>query len=84
MTDAIALAGGAVRRARLGEVGLVRTEEGRATRSAVDLDRVLRGGETARDLPVRGGDLIFVREAKLDWDLALRALTSVSILGGAL
>lgn len=83
VADAVALAGGAVKGARLTEVGLMRTEGGQSVRRIVNLERVLRAGKTAEDVPVQSGDLIFVPDKKIDWDFALRAITSLSLLGNA-
>jgi polysaccharide export outer membrane protein len=82
VADAIALAGGAVKRARLNQVGVMRNEKGKSIRLMVNMERVLRGGRTDEDMQVRSGDLIYVPEAQVDWEFALRALTSISLLGG--
>jgi len=76
VTQAVALAGGAQKHARVGETALVRLDNGQPTRTVVDLNRILRGGDVKADLPVRDGDLIFVPDAKVDWDMVLRAVSA--------
>ena len=81
VAQAVALAGGAQKRARVGETAVVRLENGQPTRTVVDLNRILRDGDVKADLPVHDGDLIFVPDAKVDWDMVLRALSAFSWLG---
>jgi protein involved in polysaccharide export with SLBB domain len=84
ITDVLALAGGPIKRARIGEVAIVRTEDGKPVRLMVDVNQVLRQGKTEADLAVRSGDVVYVPEGRVDWDLTLRAIGSLGVLGGLL
>lgn len=75
----VAEAGGPLKRARIGETAVVRVEEGEAKRIMVNLARVLHAGRTEEDLVVQGNDVIYVPGERTDWDLLLRALSTVGV-----
>ena len=45
-----------------------------------DLSKVLHAGRTAADLLVQDGDLIYVPDSAVDWDLVLRAVSGAAML----
>jgi len=80
VSDAIALAGGSVKRARINQIAVMRTENGETKRLVVDLDRVLHQGKVEEDIPIASGDIVYVPDAKTDWDRINSSLTSLGIL----
>jgi polysaccharide export outer membrane protein len=80
VSDAIALAGGSVKRARINQIAVMRAENGETKRIVVDLDHVLHQGKVAEDIPILSGDIVYVPDAKTDWDRINGSLTSLGIL----
>lgn len=78
----VAMAGGTLPRARIGDTALIRITEGKPQPIRIDLNRVLNSGKIENDRVAQDRDVIYVPPAKADWDLILRAITSVSVLGG--
>ena len=76
--DAIALAGGTDKGARIAETSLMRMENGKARRITVRLDRILKQGKAAEDVAVQNGDVIYVPKARVDWQ---SVISSLGVLG---
>ncbi len=80
-TDLVAMAGGADKHARISQVAIMRMVNNQATRINVDLEKVLRQGRSDEDQLVRSGDVIYVPDAKVDWEMAMRAIASLGTFG---
>ena len=81
VSQVIAEAGGLTEDARAGRIGVVRRTPDGPRRITVDLRAVLVRGELDKDLALQNGDIVYVPEASTDWDLVLRAIASVSLMG---
>lgn len=64
VADALGLAGGALKNARLNEVALVRAVEGNQVVSQLDVARFLKKGELSQNPKVASGDVVFVADGR--------------------
>lgn len=82
VSQLLANAGGPTEQAALEQIVVLRNTPQGPSRIAVNLKAVLQEGALEQDVALLDRDVIFVPEQKTtDWDLILRALTSVSLLG---
>ncbi len=82
VSDAIAMAGGAVyRRGSYYHVALIREVEGKQIAIDVDLGKVIHEGRTDLNIPLKHGDILFVPKSKPFFsDEMFRGLGAVSVL----
>ena len=80
VSQLVAQAGGPLKHARIGETAVIRTQQGTPVRITADLTKVLRAGRLEADVAVQDGDLVYVPDAAVDWDLLMRALSSAYVL----
>ena len=80
LSDAVAMAGGPVKHARTTEIGIIRQQSDNQQRIMANLDSILRQGKIDQDIKIANGDIIYIPDAKVDWDLILRGITSVGAL----
>ncbi len=80
LSDAVAMAGGAVKHARIAEIGVIRRNNGKQQRIIANLDSILRQGKTDQDIAINSEDIIYVPDSKVDWDLFLRSISSIGVL----
>ncbi|WP_025229384.1 SLBB domain-containing protein [Fimbriimonas ginsengisoli] len=81
LSDAVALAEGADKRGRLSKVGLVRTENGKQTRSIYDLGRFLQKGDSSQNPALRPGDVVYVPETnRAELGTILSAISTSALL----
>ena len=75
--DAISLAGGYAKSAKLSEVGIIRTTNGKTQRISVNLNEVLKHGKEDKNIPVQPDDIVYVPESNgLSWDSIMSSLSS--------
>jgi polysaccharide export outer membrane protein len=80
LSDAVAMAGGTAKHARIAEIGVIRQNNGKQQRIIINLDSILRQGKTDQDITIKNGDIIYIPDAKVDWDLILRGISSIGVL----
>lgn len=65
VTDVLAMAGGIVQQGGADMLILVGTRNGKPFRQEIDLPSIFLGGKTELDLPIAGGDTIYVHRAPM-------------------
>jgi protein involved in polysaccharide export with SLBB domain len=85
LSDCIAQAQGSdARRARLGKVALVRTENGVQKRYLYDLGKFLAKGDATQNPKVLAGDLVYVPETNTpDWTSVFSSLSTMAVFYSA-
>jgi len=81
LTDALGLARGADKRAEMGSIAVIRSDEGKQQKLVFNLNSFLKNGDISQNPEIRPGDVVYVPETKkLDWDTILRSASAVGIL----
>ncbi len=79
--DALSLAGGAEKRARLSQVAVIRMVEKKPRRIAVDVNTILKKGKQEQNIVLQSNDIVFVPETDAPkWNEVLTSLYQMGIL----
>jgi len=79
--DAISTAGGEQKRAKLGQVMVIRTQDNKVQRLPVDVNAILKKGKQELNIPLRPDDIVYVPEVdRPDWTGVLNSLYQVGLL----
>ncbi|HEX2950837.1 MAG TPA: SLBB domain-containing protein [Armatimonadota bacterium] len=85
VTDAISMAGGSDKRARLTQVCVIRVVNNKPQRIPVDVEAIVTKGKYELNIPLKDGDIVVVPETDHpDWGGLLDNLAKLGILAGAL
>ena len=81
LSDVLGMAKGTEKRAEIGAVAIIRTENGKQRRFTYDLTKFLKSGDTTQNPNILPGDVIYVAQTRSpDWESVFRSLGSVAFM----
>lgn len=81
LTDALALAGGAIRQGNMEKVLLISIENGQEKKQICNVTKFLKSGDVASNPVIKPGDIVFVdKNGRTDWPSVLNSLSVTTLI----